>query len=66
MDITEGHANNEIVRHIRTTSSISRSAAFYNQERIEQLAKIERHAPRLHLKILSSSLEKGTVLTLNA
>lgn len=67
MDLHEGkEANNEIVRHIRTTSSVSRSGILYDKRRVERLEQALPYAKRLYLKVLSSQKDKGKELKINA
>lgn len=64
MHITDRKDNDQIVKHIRTTSMINKSAIDYG--RIRELACIVENAPRLNLKVLSSGKLKGHVLKINA
>lgn len=67
MEIAENEeANQEIVKHIRTTSSVSRSGAFFDKRRIERLAQCQPYAQKVFLKILSSQKDKGRELCIDA
>jgi len=64
MHITNRKDNDLLVKHIRTTSMLSKSE--YNFSRIRELAKIVEQAPKLNIKVLSSGPLKGHILRINA
>ncbi|CDW73785.1 UNKNOWN [Stylonychia lemnae] len=64
MHITTRKDNDLLVKHIRTTSMLSKSE--YNFTRVRELAKIVDQAPKLNIKVLSSGPLKGHILKINA
>lgn len=64
MHITDRFDNDQIVKHIRTTSSVNKSV--FDFARVKQLASIVDSAPKINLKVLSSGKLKGHVLKINA
>ena len=64
MIITNGKINEELVQHIRNTSS--NSQAIIDVTRLRQLEKIVHAAPKLKLKIMNSGDLKGTYLHIDA
>lgn len=67
MHISDKHVDNDqLVKHIRSTSSIASRSGVFDAAKIRQLAQIVDQAPMLNLKILSSGKLKGHVMKINA
>lgn len=67
MQISDKQGENEqLVKHIRQTSSLASRSTVFDAQRVHQLAKIAARAPEMHLKIMSSGKLKGQVLKINA
>ena len=64
LELTDKNSNQELVKHIRSTSSVSYSLT--DVKRLKQVAEAAPFAPSLELRVISSGKLKNHILKINA